>query len=200
MHLTKKERLSFIYQLRLLEALYPDDNAGYAQMRGALEEGFASEYCGTLFALPDTLDIEECDRVTEVLEMYRAIYLALRDVGPAHPFAQHRLARFAGFDPVFEGRHGAFAEHLIQRGLYRELTGMAGARAQRPMMPVYEAMLRAWSRLPRRYQLDLMQVATLLDVANDYLVEAELHPEEADEDVEALMGEVLSFQQARPAG
>ena len=77
---------------------------------------------------------------------------------------------------------------------------MAGARAQRPMMPVYEAMLRAWSRLTRRYQLDLMQVATLLDVANDYLVEAELHPEEADEDVEALMGEVLSFQQARPAG
>ena len=53
MHLTKKERLSFIYQLRLLEALYPDDNAGYAQMRGALEEGFASEYCGTLFALPE---------------------------------------------------------------------------------------------------------------------------------------------------
>jgi hypothetical protein len=40
----------------------------------------------------------------------------------------------------------------------------------------------------------------LLDVANDYLVEAELPPDEADEDVEALMGEVLSFQQARPAG
>ncbi|RJT25227.1 hypothetical protein D5I55_07310 [Chakrabartia godavariana] len=198
MHLTKKERLSFIYQLRLLEALYPDDNAGYAQMRDALENGFASEYCGTLFALPDTLDIEECDRVTEVLEMYRAIHLALRDVGPAHPFAQHRLARFAGFDPVFEGRHGAFAEHLVQRGLYRELSEVAGARALRPMLPVYEAMVRAWSRLTRRYQLDLMQVATLLDVANDYLVEAQPADFGAEDDMEALMGEVLSFRQARP--
>ncbi len=200
MHLTKKERLSFIYQLRLLEALYPDDNAGYAQMRGALEEGFASEYCGTLFALPDTLDIEECDRVMEVLEMYRAIHLALRDVGPAHPFSQHWLARFAGFDPVFEGRHGAFAEHLVERGLYRELTEDAGARAARPMLPVYEAMVRAWARLTRRYQLDLMQVATLLDVANDYLTEADpLHTDE-EQDVEALMGEVLAFRQSRPAG
>lgn len=199
MHLTKKERLSFIYQLRLLEALYPDDNAGYAQMRGALEEGFASEYCGTLFALPDTLDIEECDRVTEVLEMYRAIQLALRDVGPAHPFAQHRLARFAGFDPVFEGRHGAFAEHMVQRGLYRELSDVADARALRPMLPVYEAMLRAWSRLTRRYQLDLMQVATLLDVANDYLVEAEAFSGDGEDEVEALMGEVLSFRQSSTA-
>lgn len=188
MHLTKKERLSFIYQLRLLEALYPDDNAGYAQMRGALEEGFASEYCGTLFALPDTLD------------MYRAIHLALRDVGPAHPFAQHRLARFAGFDPVFEGRHGAFAVHLVQRGLYRELSQVVSTYAQRPMLPVYEAMLRVWAPLPRRYQLDLMQVATLLDVANDYLIEAEPYQDQAEGDVEALMGEVLSFQQARPAG
>lgn len=200
MHLTKKERLSFIYQLRLLEVLYPDDNAGYAQMRDALENGFASEYCGTLFALPDTLDIEECDRVTEVLEMYRAIHLALRDVGHAHPFAQHRLARFGGFDPVFEGRHGAFAEHLVQRGLYRELHGVVSTHAQRPMLPVYEAMLRVWSPLSRRYQLDLMQVATLLDVANDYLVEMPPEAGDFDAEVEALMGEVLAFRQARPTG
>lgn len=198
MHLTKKERLSFIYQLRLLEALYPDDNAGYAQMRDALENGFASEYCGTLFALPDTLDIEECDRVTEVLEMYRAIHLALRDVGPAHPFAQHRLARFAGFDPVFEGRHGAFAEHLVNRGLYRELAPVVATHALRPMLPVYEAMLRVWSTLSRRYQLDLMQVATLVDVSNDYLVEMPRGGDEMDAEVEALMGEVLSFRHARP--
>ncbi len=198
MHLTKKERLSFIYQLRLLEALYPDDNAGYAQMRDALENGFASEYCGTLFALPDTLDIEECDRVTEVLEMYRAIHLALRDVGPAHPFAQHRLARFAGFDPVFEGRHGAFAEHLVKRGLYRELAPVVATHALRPMLPVYEAMLRVWSALSRRYQLDLMQVATLVDVSNDYLVDMPRGGEELDAAVETLMGEVLSFRQVLP--
>lgn len=200
MHLTKKERLSFIYQLRMLEALYPDDNGGYAQTRDALENGFASEYCGTLFALPDTLDIEECDRVTEVMEMYRAIHLALRDVGPAHPFAQHRMARFAGFDPVFEGRHGAFAEHLVKRGLYRELAGVVSTHAHRPMLPVYEAMMRVWAPLTRRYQLDLMQVATLLDVSNDYLVDMPPTNGEMDADVEALMGEVLSFQQARPAG
>lgn len=199
MHLTKKERLSFIYQLRLLEALYPDDNAGYAQMRDALEHGFASEYCATLFALPDVLDIEECDRVTEVLEMYRAIHLALREVGPSHPFAQHRLARFGGFDPVFEGRHGAFAEHLVQRGLYRELVSVVSTHALRPMLPVYEAMLRVWAPLSRRYHLDLMQVATLLDVSNDYLVDAPAPGDHLDTDIEALMGEVLSFRHARPS-
>lgn len=198
MHLTKKERLSFIYQLRLLEALYPDDNAGYAQMRGALEHGFASEYCATLFALPDALDIEECDRVTEILEMFRAIHLALREVGPTHPFAQHRLARFAGFDPVFEGRHGAFAEHLVKRGLYRELAPVVATHALRPMLPVYEAMLRVWSALSRRYQLDLMQVATLVDVSNDYLVDMPRGGEELDAAVETLMGEVLSFRQVLP--
>lgn len=36
MELTKKERLSFIYQLRILEALYPDDADYYAKNRKAL--------------------------------------------------------------------------------------------------------------------------------------------------------------------
>lgn len=43
----------------------------------------------------------------------------------------------------------------------------------------------------------MMQVATLLDAANDYLVEMPTEAGGFDAEVEALMGDVLSFHQAR---
>jgi hypothetical protein len=44
MELSIKERLGFIYQLRILEALYPDEANHYANHRTALEEGYALHY------------------------------------------------------------------------------------------------------------------------------------------------------------
>ena len=44
MKLTKSERLSLTYQMKILEKLYPEEAAQLSQNRTALEEGFTLHY------------------------------------------------------------------------------------------------------------------------------------------------------------
>lgn len=167
MHLTRKERLSFIYQLRILEALCPDAAPGYAQTRDALEKGFASDYCGALFSLPDELSIEACEEVIDILDMYRAITLAVSRLPADAPAARHRLARFAGFDAVFERQQGAYVRHVIAQGRFAELADTAERSARRPMLPLYRALLERWSLLVHRFQLEEEQLGFLFEAGDE---------------------------------
>jgi uncharacterized protein YfbU (UPF0304 family) len=174
MHLSRKERLSFIYQLRILEALYPDAAKDYGQTRVALEKGFASEYCGALFSLPDEMSIEACEEVVDILDMYRAIALAVARLPDGAAAARHRLARFSGFDAVFERQHNAYMRHIMGQGRFAEMADAAHRTARRPMLPLYRALLARWNTLVHRFQLEPEQLEFLLEAGDESCPTAEL--------------------------
>ncbi len=115
MNLTKKERLSFIYQLRILEALYPDDANYYARNRTALEEGYTLHYEWMVEHLYDELSEDECREVLDILDMYSEIAWGVEKLEEGDELKEHHLARFPGFDGNNETNLMSYVRYFVGR-------------------------------------------------------------------------------------
>ena len=113
MELSKKERLAFIYQLRILEALYPDEAAEFANHRTALENGYVLHYDWMAEYLSEEMSEAECREVLDILDMYRAITFSINKLDKNDALHKHRLAKFPGFDGNNEGRQMSYARYYI---------------------------------------------------------------------------------------
>ena len=165
MDLSKKERLTWIHQLRILEALYPDEADYYAKQRTALENGYTLHYDWMLEHLSDGLTEGECSEVLDILEMYRAITFALEKIDDDDDLKEHYLAKFAGFDGNNETELMGYTRYFIvdldryselRRGEYPYFNSHA------PMLERYRAMIVRWESINRRFDLNRDQVAMLL--------------------------------------
>jgi uncharacterized protein YfbU (UPF0304 family) len=165
MELTKKERLAYIYQLRILEALYPDEATEFAQNRTALENGFALHYDWLFENLRDELSDTECQDVLSILDMYRAITFSLRNLDEDDALHNHHLAKFRGFDGNNEGQLMAYVRYfIVDLDRYDELKEgkLPSFNSHTPMLPTYQRMHQRWRGVERKFELSREQIDIVL--------------------------------------
>lgn len=165
MELTKKERLSFIYQLRILEALYPDEAVDFANHRTALENGYALHYSWMAEHISNEMSESECRQVLDILDMYRAISFSLSKLPDSDSLKTSRLAIFPGFDGNNEGAQMSYARYfIVDLERYAELnsSGYPRFNSHTPMLSIYEDMLSRWRSLPNKFELSREQTALVL--------------------------------------
>ena len=156
MDLTKKERLSFIHQLRILEALYPDDADYYAKHRKALEEGYKLHYEWLFEHIGEEMSEEECREVLDVLDMYRAITFSLKKLPEGDELRNHHLATFTGFDGNNEAPQMGYARYfIVDLDRYDELkkSDYPYFNSHAPMLPIYRKMLERWQDTDKKHEL-----------------------------------------------
>lgn len=165
MKLSKKERLSFIYQLRILEALYPEEADHYAKSRTALEEGYSLHYAWLVDHLYDDLTEEQCREVLSILDMYRAITFSLAKLEKSDALNSHHLAKFVGFDGNNETHLMSYARYfIVDLDRFSELKydEYPYFNSHCPMLGTYRKMLELWSSVGKGYELSREQLAVLL--------------------------------------
>lgn len=165
MELSKKERLAFIYQLRILEALYPDEATEFSNHRTALENGYALHYDWMVEHLNDDMSEDACREVLDILDMYRAITFSLQKLDASDVLKQHRLAKFPGFDGNNEGQQMSYARYyIVDLDRYSELKGGDYPRlnSHTRMMDTYKKMLVNWNSFDNKIELTRSQLIKLL--------------------------------------
>lgn len=165
MELTKKERLSFINQLRILEALYPDDADTYAKQRTALEEGYALHYGWMFENLYDELSSEQCREVLDILDMYRAVTFSLQKLPEGDELKKHHRSTFSGFDGNNETHLMSYARYyIVDLDRYSELRpeGYISFNSHMPMLHTYQSMLERWGSMPNKFNLSRDELAAVL--------------------------------------
>lgn len=165
MDLTKKERLGFIYQLRILEALYPNEAAGFANQRTALEDGLTLHYDWILENLSEEMTRQECQQVLDILDMYRAITFGLHKLDEFDVLRKHHLAKFQGFDGNYEGQLMSYVRYFIMDlDRYDELKQgkLPSFNSHMRMLETYQAMLGRWKPMENRFELSRGQIASVL--------------------------------------
>lgn len=165
MELTKKERLSFTYQLLILEKLYPEEADHYAKHRKALEEGYALHYDWMVEHLYDELSEAECREVLDVLDMYRAIDTTFKSLESSDVLRQHYLAKFRGYDGNNETAQMGYARYfIVDLDRYSELkeTEYPYFNSHAPMIESYRAMLVRWRECPNKFSMSRAELSTVL--------------------------------------
>ena len=165
MNLTKKERLSFIYQLRILEALYPDDADHYAKNRTALEEGYTYHYDWMGEHLWDELSEDQCREVIDILDMYSEIAWGLQNIKDDDEIKNHHLSRFMGFDGNNETHLMAYTRYFVvdlDRFSILKRNEYPYFNSHCPMLDTYRAMLERWRAMGSPHSMRREQIANLL--------------------------------------
>ncbi len=166
MKLTKKERLSFINQLLILEALYPDEAESYAKDRIALQEGYTYHYDWMVEHLYDELSEEQCREVIDILDMYSEIAWGLEKLDEGDELKKHHRARFPGFDGNHETHLMAYVRYFVVdldrfSNLKRDEYPYFNSHC--PMLDTYRKMLERWRAFDSRHQLNREKIAALLE-------------------------------------
>jgi uncharacterized protein YfbU (UPF0304 family) len=116
MKLDKKERLQFIYQLKILDKLYPEEE--YRHHIKALEEGYELHYSWIFDNLSEELSSDECRNVLDILGVYRTMihsYESLVDSNQINEMDQidEKLLRFPGFDGNNETKFMMYVNYFL---------------------------------------------------------------------------------------
>lgn len=159
------ERLMLAQQRDILAALTDDadEKKWHLQNAEVLRNGYAGEYSRVFAGVDEELDIAECRRVWDILDMFRVLGASIDVLTEAD---LNRLgdrvadARFDGFDladPI-EGRMLGYVRHLVETERWTEIEkrleeiGDDGNSHSR-RLPVYERMVEVfkpiWSEVVR---------------------------------------------------
>lgn len=176
--LSRKERLFLSNQMRILEALYPEEAQYISTQRVAVERGYEFLYdfelMSHIYEGDDTLSSDEAKEVWDTLEMFGALGDADEKAAPAgaakgggpdagqpaapDPAPDHPLRHFRGYDGNNESKFMAFAAYTVQklgRFEYVKLARNNYWNSHMPMRPIYQRMLAVWRELPAENRLDL---------------------------------------------
>lgn len=152
MDLTKKERFMISNQLKILEALYPNEANSYAIQRAAFEDGYEAHYNWAMEHINDEPLSDEVTReVIDTLDMYRAIYFYKRK-NSVSEFNEFSL-KFAGYDgnDPFEYRLMGYSRYfVVELKRFEEILEDQGMHfdfnSHMEMRKNYKKMLDIWLR------------------------------------------------------
>jgi uncharacterized protein YfbU (UPF0304 family) len=167
MNLTTTERWILSNQLRILEALYPDEARFLHQDREAIERGYELHYdmaAQHIYIDKQTMTSAECEEVINILNMFRMIkraYDALDDKSGIEEWA----TRFDGFDGNDEPKQMAYARYYcsLDGGKFAELDRGDDFNSHSPTLDAYRRMLGEWQNSEDRYHLtkdDLVRITS----------------------------------------
>lgn len=167
MKLTVVERIILANQYRILEFLDPEhrDDHKFAQLM--IERGFESDINDLAVGFWDWFDAAECEFVTDVFLMYRALqegYSALTDKHGIKP----SLLDMPGFDGSRESQYHAYAQFSAKDYTNVRLAEIAtkDLNSHMPTVERYRGMLARWKALPDRYVMDRASIMKVLDCAS----------------------------------
>jgi uncharacterized protein YfbU (UPF0304 family) len=166
--LSRLERYFLSNQLRILEALYPDEAERFAVQREALEQGYELAYNIGMDHIHDeteSLSNEESREVWETMDMFLSIDRTIEDFG-LQEFHKGNFTRFAGYDGNNESKFMGFASFTVERldrFTHLPLKEDGYFNSHMPTRPVYQRMLKVWRQIPyeKRFPMsknDLLQV------------------------------------------
>jgi hypothetical protein len=172
--LSKLDRILLVNQLRILEALYPDEAADLGVQRESLERGYEMLYAWyyeSIYDGDDKMTADESREVWETMDMFDAIdRSAPKDLDRS----KYPVTKFAGYDGNNESKFMAFARFTVERLKrfeYLPLVKDGYWNSHAPMRDIYARMLEEWNRIPleSRFQLSDDQLNRVLSAA--------IHPE-----------------------
>lgn len=169
MKISPLERWMISNQLRILEALYPEDAESLAIRREAIECGYEFAYDINPPVDPDTMSEDEGREVWDTLDMFRAIDQSIRKLG-TNDFENHPKRKFRGYDGNNETRFMAFTSYTVKRlGRWTTLPMEKSDyfNSHCPMRDSYKRMLKEWKRISsaKSFSMTQDQVQAVLDAA-----------------------------------
>lgn len=172
--LGKLDRIFLINQLRILEALYPEEASDLSVQREALERGYEMVYPWDyqfIYDGDDTMSVEESQEVWDTMDMFDGIQRSMSD-GEEAP--AHAMTKFAGYDGNTETKFMSFARFTVERLERFEYVPMEKPgywNSHRPVREIYQRMLEVWRELPhdQRFSMNSEQLTNVLNAA--------IHPE-----------------------
>jgi uncharacterized protein YfbU (UPF0304 family) len=170
--LSRIDRLFLSNQMRILEALYPDEAQGIATQREAIERGYEMLYgwnMDHIYDGDDVMTVEDSGEVWDTLDMFDAINQFVSKTNDEE-IKNNPLTKFMGYDGNNEGKFMAFTAYTIERLKRFEYVPTPKKNYWNSHMPVretYQRMLEEWSKIPRerRYNLEAAEVKAILAAA-----------------------------------
>lgn len=150
MKLSYVERWMLSNQYRILEALYPKEAKSFAEQREAIEMGYVAEY-DTQVLNTRELSEEDCNRVVDVLDMYRSLTFSYDDLKDKRGIDADDI-KFRGFDGNDEAHYLGYCRWFCTThdGRFTELHPKEGFNSHWRMMPTYQEQLRRYNAVLER--------------------------------------------------
>lgn len=178
---------------RILARVLPEDandvdgDLEYQMKRAKiLEEGFAGEYWLEVAGFSTELSKRDCDRVSDILQMFRVITFSidhLRDDGRPVDDQLAIQLEFQGFDhnDALEGHMAAYVEHQIRDDKWSELQPQVErhdhGNSHIQMLDVYTRMLAEYRRIMDSRQRGFGRYDYLLTLEElQQIADARVHP------------------------
>lgn len=160
--LTRLERYNMSNQLRILEALYPDEAKDIAVKREALERGYEMLYgwdMDFIYDGEDVMTVEESKEVWDTMDMFDAIDRSIQKLDISKEELNGMpCVRFVGYDGNNESKFMGFAAFTVERLKRFEYLPMAKSgywNSHMPARPIYQRMLEVWRKIPRQQSFDM---------------------------------------------
>lgn len=175
-NLSRIERYKISNQLRMLEALYPNEAEEFAKQREILESGYEFLYSfqmDHIYGGKDVMSTEECLEVWDTLSMFDAIDRTLKRL-KTFDEKDFVTTRFMGYDGNNEGKFMSFAAFTIERlrrFTYLPLAEDGYFNSHSPVREMYQRMLSEWKGLSDR------QVLEMSSEQLTHVLSAAVHPE-----------------------
>jgi uncharacterized protein YfbU (UPF0304 family) len=152
LELSPKERVFLANQLRILEALCPEEADGYKRWREAVEGGYSLHYSEGAPWLGSDMSVEDCREVLDILQMFSVLAWSYRELSDKAGIEPHDV-KFPGFDGNNESAYLGYADYFINTlGRYDDLKDSGdGLNSHAPFLEAYRRMLEVW--LPMQSQL-----------------------------------------------
>ncbi|MBS3694126.1 YfbU family protein [Rhodococcus qingshengii] len=191
MRIADRQVLSLLH--RILGRVLPEDangddgNLDYQLKRAhMLEAGYAGEYWREVAGFSTELSIRDCERVIDILEMFRVITYSAEHLSEnGTPVAEKLRSRleFKGFDhnDALEGHMADYVDFQMQEDRWTELKPQLerndNGNSHHPTLDMYSRMLTEYRRILDRRERGFDRLSYLLSQEElEQIAEARIHP------------------------
>jgi uncharacterized protein YfbU (UPF0304 family) len=166
MKLSRVERWILSNQCRILGQLFPEAAKHWKGVEEILDAGYEPHYEAIAHHVcAETMSQEQCHEITEILEMFLALNLAMESITDRSRVYQHALT-FNGFSSKDEPRALAYAEFLCRHDSDKfTALHIREFDSHSAMMDTYRAMLGEWKASKTRYDLTKDDVVRITKTA-----------------------------------
>jgi uncharacterized protein YfbU (UPF0304 family) len=146
------ERLVLSNQYRILEKLYPEEAAYFAEARETVEQGYEGYYWRVFQSIDsEVVTQEECKEVLETMTMYSCLKDSFERLTDKSGI-DARDIQFDGFDGNNESSLLSFANFYCGSGgrKFTDLIDDHVPNSHSPRIDMYRRMLSVWASVPER--------------------------------------------------
>lgn len=172
MELSKKERLQFILQYKILIKLNPDEDSKkhYEYLIKILEEGYAHEYKTLLNDVHEGLSQDQCQEIWNILSMYDAIISPFVYSSMDQSDIDKFDIQFHGFSRNEECVEACYADFIFEDmenfDAVRKFSDTSKLDSVGKSLPIYRKMLKLWESMskPHWKNISKEQILQLIEI------------------------------------